>query len=149
MTDNTTTPQDDHAAAPAPTTATEAVGYDSLADQVLALQEELTEAHRAVGDIRGRLIATTVEMGQEHDYCLDGMSEFIAPVLAITTTEARKLLGRSMTRRYSVTIEYEVCGVAEYPDSFTEDECEVFIMDAINPTNGTTVDVLHVHAEEV
>lgn len=149
MTDNTTTPQDDHAAAPAPTATGRWGLADSLADRVLALQEELTEAHRAVGDIRGRLIATTVEMGQENDYCLDGMSEFIAPVLAITTTEARKLLEQSMTRRYSVTIEYEMCGTAEYPDSFTESEAESFIMDAINPTSGTTVDVLHVWVEEV
>lgn len=162
MTDNTTTPQAEQAAAPAPTTAPttateqadidrlKAMGVDSLAAQVLALQDAASiEARRAVEGIRDRLIATTVEMGQEHDYCLDGMSEFVAPVLAITTAEARKLLGQSMTRRYSVTIEYEVCGAAEYPDSFTESEAELFVMDAINPTSGTTVDVLHVHAEEV
>ena len=168
MTDNTTTPQAEQAAAPAPTTAPttateqadidrlKAMGVDSLAAQVLALQGQLTKAHvggdearRAVEGIRDRLIATTVEMGQEHDYCLDGMSEFVAPVLAITTAEARKLLEQSMTRRYSVTIEYEVCGAAEYPDNFTESEAESFVVDAINPASGTTVDVLYVHAEEV
>ena len=168
MTDNTTTPQAEQAAAPAPTTAPttateqaevgrlKAMGIDSLAAQVLALQGLLTEAHvggdearRAVEGIRDRLIATTVEMGQENDYCLDGMSEFVAPVLAITTAEARKLLEQSMTRRYSVTIEYEVCGAAEYPDNFTESEAESFVVDAINPASGTTVDVLYVHAEEV
>lgn len=168
MTDNTTTPQAEQAAAPAPTTAPttateqadidrlKAMGVDSLAAQVLALQGQLTTAHRvsdearrAVEGIRDRLIATTVEMGQENDYCLDGMSEFVASVLAITTAEARKLLERSMTRWYSVTIEYEVCGAAEYPDNFTESEAESFVVDAINPYSGTTVDVLHVHAEEV
>lgn len=168
MTDNTTTPQAEQAAAPAPTTAPtmateqadidrlKAMGIDSLAAQVLALQGQLTTAHRvgdeacrAVGDIGDRLIATTVEMGEENDYCLDGMSEFVAPVLAITTAEARKLLEQSMTRRYSVTIEYEVCGAAEYPDNFTESEAESFVVDAINPASSTTVNVLHVHAEEV
>lgn len=168
MTDNTTTPQAEQAAAPAPTTAPttateqanidrlKAVGVDTLAAQVLALQGQLTtarvvgdETRRAVKGIHDRLIATTVEMGQEHDYCLDGMSEFVAPVLAITTAEARKLLEQSMTRRYSVTIEYEVCGAAEYPDSFTESEAESFVVDAINPASSTTVDVLHVHVEEV
>lgn len=168
MTDNTTTPQAEQAAAPAsttaPTTATgqadidrlKAMGVDSLAAQVLALQEQLTTAHRvgdearrAVEDIRDRLIATTVEMGQENDYCLNGMSEFVASVLAVGDTAARKLLAQSMTRRYSVTIEYEVCGAAEYPDSFTESEAESFVVDAINPASGTTVNVLYVHAEEV
>lgn len=168
MTDNTTTPQAEQAAAPAPTTAPttateqadidrlKAMGIDSLAAQVLALQGQLTKAHvggdearRAVEGIRDRLIATTVEMGQENDYCLDGMSEFVAPVLAITTAEARKLLEQSMIRRYSVTIEYEVCGAAEYPDNFTESEAESFVVDAINPASGTTVEVLYVHAEEV
>lgn len=169
MTDNTTTPQAEQAAAPAPTTAPttateqafniyrlKAMGVDSLAAQVLALQGQLTKAHvggdearRAVEGIRDRLIATTVEMGQEYDYCLGGMSEFVAPVLAITTAEARKLLEQSMTRRYSVTIEYEVRGAAEYPDNFTDSEAESFVVDAINPAIGTTVDVLHVHAEEV
>lgn len=168
MTDNTTTPQAEQAAAPAPTTAPttateqnridrlKAMGVDSLAAQVLALQGQLTKAHvggdearRAVEGIRDRLIATTVEMGQEHDYCLDGMSEFVAPVLAITIAEARKLLEQSMIRRYSVTIEYEVCGAAEYPDCFTESEVESFVVDAISPANSTTVDVLYVHVEEV
>ena len=168
MTDNTTTPQAEQAAAPAPTTAPttaieqadidrlKAMGVDSLAAQVLALQGQLTKAHvggdearRAVEGIRDRLIATTVEMGQEHDYCLDGMSEFVAPVLAIITAEARKLLEQSMTRRYSVTIEYEVCGAAEYPDNFTESEAKSFVVDAINPASGTTVDVLYVYTEEM
>lgn len=168
MTDNTTTPQAEQAAAPAPTTAPttateqadidrlKAMGVDSLAAQVLALQEQLTTAHRvgdearrAVEGIRDRLIATTVEMGEENDYCLDGMSEFVAPVLAITTAEARKLLEQSMIRRYSVTIEYEVCGAAVYPNSFTESEAESFVVDAINPGSNTTVKVLYVHAEEV
>lgn len=168
MTDNTTTPQAEQATAPAPTTAPttateqadidrlKAMGVDSLAAQVLALQGQLTTAHsvgdearRAVEDIRDRLIATTVEMGQEHDYCLDGMSEFVAPVLAITIAEARTLLEQSMTRRYSVTIEYEVCGAAQYPDSFTESEAESFLVDAINPARDATIEVLHVHVEEV
>lgn len=162
MTDNTTTPQAEQAAAPA--TAIEqadidrlkAMGVDSLAAQMLALQGQLTKAHvdgdearRAVEGIRDRLIATTVEMGQEHDYCLDGMSEFVAPVLAITTAEARELLKQSMIRRYSVTIEYEVCGAAQYPDNFTESEAESFLVDAIDPAIGTTVNVLYVNAEEV
>lgn len=163
-----TTPQAEQAAASAPTTAPttateqadidrlKAKGVDSLATRVLALQGQLYKAHvdrdearRAVEGIRDRLIATTVEMGQEHDYCLDGMSEFVASVLAITTAEARKLLEQSMVRRYSVTIEYEVCGAAEYPDNFTQSEAESFIMCAINPASNTIVDVLYVHAEEV
>ena len=168
MTDNTTTPQAEQAAAPAPTTAPttateqadidrlKAMGVDSLASLGYGVQGQLTKAHvggdearRAVEGIRDRLIATTVEMGQENDYCLDGMSEFVASVLAITTAEARTLLEQSMIRRYSVTIEYEVCGAAGYPDSFTESEAESFVVDAINPYSGTTVNVLYVHAEEV
>lgn len=90
---------------------------------------KLNNVTRELEKLKERLIETTLEYGNENDYCIEGMAEFVSKVLNCSASEAEDLLKQQSEVDATVTVRVHVSGWVDVIRTVTASRYELEDLD--------------------